>query len=341
MASEAGGASVNGATSSTNVPTSSSAENLTADARSPGQPSTKPSKSGNLEQFAKDVARETKPKTQPQAQPDEDEEVEAFGEKIKRSEYQRLKKEAERQQEHIRAANKRFEEAAKLNREREARDQQFNSALQQFKGDPTPLFEAAGMDPVQWAEQQLTRALQRKQMSPEQVQLEQARQEIESLKSQQTKAAEQAKTQKFEAETQRWLQFFDRAIGTALESGRIPRTPHMGNRVRQVYSDLIDAGHRVDDPATAQLATEIARDNSLVETQELLGQVAKESPEFLIELVGGLDGEIVKTIQRLAVARAESSAPKPKPQQPARPAPKPQTKAPPTFEEVRARLGMR
>lgn len=296
--------------------------------------SSKSKASGNLEQFAKQAARQ--PQQPAEAAADDDQEFEFDGEKYKKSQLADL---AKKRREYDRAASQRMEEAAKLRKEVAAERAEMQAALQQFKQDPWALFQHAGLNPDEAAELRLTSQLKRQQMSPEALELERANAELQQLRQQQQQAQEAAKQQAHEQRVQHWLQYFDKAIGSALESGSIPRTAHTGQRVRQAMEDLVDAGHQLDD-TTAALAVDIARDRMLTETQQLLGGLASQSPKMLVELLGGLDSEIVKAVQRLAVERHEASArPKPvKTQQVA--APKPKTQGPPTFEDVRKQLGI-
>lgn len=315
-----------------------------ADAGSSESRKSQPSKSQSLEQFAKQTAtgktpQKAAPKNQSQTEsvetPDDDPEFDFDGEKYKKSQLAEL---AKKRREYDRAAAQRFEEAAKIRKAAEAREAQLTSALEQFKTNPWALFEQAGIDPNEVAEQRLAAQLKRQQMSPEAIELEKAQSELARL---QKEAADFKETQQKQAHEQRvkhWLGYFDKAIGTALETGGIPRTARTAQRVRQSFEDLVDAGHKIDD-ATGSLAVDLARDSMVTETQQLLGEVAKTSPKMLVELMGGLDSEIVKAIQRMAVERHESSAqPKPKAhKQPTQLQPKP--KEIPTLEDIRKRLG--
>lgn len=335
MAGDSGAASAIGAPTTSSAPTTVSAENQPADARLSDQPSkSKSGKGGTLEQAAKQAAKNQAPAKEQVA--DDDPEFDFEGEKYKKSQLAEL---AKKRREYDRAAALRMQEAAEIRKTAQAREAEITRALEQFKKNPWVLFEQAGINPDEVAEQRLAAQLKRQQMSPEAIELEQAKAELQRLQQEQTKFAEEQKKAQHEQQVKHWLGFFDKAIGSALETAGIPRTASTAQRVRQAYEDLVDAGHKIDD-ATGQMAVDLARDNMLTETQQLLGEVAKSSPKMLLELLGGLDGELVKTVQRMAVERHNSSAqPKPKPKQESAPS-KPKSNAPPTLEEVRRKLGI-
>jgi hypothetical protein len=310
-----------------------------ADADSSGQINpqgkSKSGKGGSLEQFAKNAA---KTPTQPtQEAVDDDPEIDFDGEKYKKSQLADL---AKKRREYDRAASLRMQEAAKIQKAATAREAELTRALEQFKANPWALFEQAGINPDEVAEQRLAAQLKRQQMTPEAIELETARAELQRLQKEQAEFAEQQKKAQHEQQVKHWLGFFDKAIGTALETAGIPRTASTAQRVRQAYEDLVDAGHKIDD-ATGAMAVDLARDEMMTGTQQLLSEVVKTSPKMLLELLGGLDGEVVKTIQRMAVERHNGAAqPKPKPKQPNTP----QVEKPreiPTLEDVRKRLGVR
>jgi len=333
------------ASSATSTPSSDSAPppaggEQNSDARSQNQ-----SKGGNskqsLEQFARNAVKIPGAAPKPGAKPaeaaetpDDDPEFDFDGEKYRKSQLADL---AKKRREYDRAASQRMEEAAKIRKESQAREGELRAAIEQFKENPWALFEHAGLNPDEVAEQRLAKQLQRQQMSPEAIELEKARAELQRIQQEKQKLEDDTKKSTHEQRVTHWKQYFDKAIGSALESGSLPRTAHTAQRMRNALEDLVDAGHQMDETAIA-MAVDIARDRATTETQGLLGDLAKANPRALVEMLGGLDGEIVKAIQRLAVERHESSA-RPKPVQ-AAPKPQPKPKGPPTFEEVRKQLGM-
>lgn len=123
----------------------------------------------------------------------DDPEFDLGGEKLKRSEYKRLRELEAKRKEYDRAASLRFEEASKKEKAAAAREAQAQALVGELSKDTKAKLRAAGIDPVKFAEETLAEALAEDSLTPEQI-------ELRDLKAEKAKRAEEA-----EAENKRQL----------------------------------------------------------------------------------------------------------------------------------------
>lgn len=269
---------------------------------------------------------------QSEEQQEIEEELEFAGQKFTKKQVEEL---ISKRREYDRAASMRMEEAAKERKAAAAEVAQLRNLAAQLQQNPWAIHEHMGLNPDELAEKRLAASIQRSQMTPEQIELEKSRAELQALRQEQENYKQEKQKQAHQQRVQYWQDYFDKAIGSALQSKSIPRTAHSAQRVRQAFEDLIEAGHQIDD-TTAAMAVDMARERATSESLGLFTDMADANPKMLVEMLGGLDGKIIKAIQREAVARHNGMV-QPKPKQ-AAPAPAPKPKGPLTLEEVRAQL---
>ncbi len=271
-------------------------------------------------------------KQQTQAPIDNDPE-EDWGEGIGKVKRSKVKDIITKRRDFDRAAHQRFEEAAKMRRENETRDSDYAKLeARAKKGDKGAIWELAqklGLDPDELAENRLASALERSRMTPEQLEMEEIRAENKRLKEANEQTEAQQKQDYQEQLTGQWVQQFDRLIGPAMSSVKLPKTPHSVARMAAVIEQFIAKGQPID----AEWAAQVVQQEQRATIRESLD--AAEDDATLLDLLGE---RTVARINKLQLARATGGVIPPQKNDKPRQAPKP--KQPPTFEDVRKQLRM-
>jgi hypothetical protein len=267
---------------------------------------------------------------------DDPEEDWGDGLKLKKSEArERLK----RQREFERASHKRMQDAAA---ERKAAAAERESTKRQLEAvDIDAILQQRGINPDQWAENRLTKSLQRQTMTPEQLENEQLRTKLEQLEGNQKKTAEIQKQERHQALTKQYFAHFDQLIGESMTKfGKLPKTPAAVGKVADVMAEYLDAeGNLQIDP---MLAMEIAYDNAAADTRQLLESiVGSNDPRSLEQLEELIGPKVMQAVQRRAIAKAQGLPANPAPKQQRQTQPKTETGQFMTMEEARKRAGMR
>jgi hypothetical protein len=279
-------------------------------------------------QSAEQGAESTQPKQE--AAPD-DPEVEVFGEKVKQSEYKRLRDLEAKRKEYDRAASLKFEEAAKLRKEAEAEKAQVKALVDGLSKDAKRALREAGVDPVKFAEQVLAEALEEHSLTPEQKELRELKAEKER------REAEEAERKAKDAEAQeaavvdQYVDDISTQFLTALKPMNLPAEdlPEIVARMAHRFEALIDSGAPIDLAAIAEDAMErhyAAPEHrfSSLSDEELLSRYPSIAERF----------------RRALVAQTQK-----KPQTPSNPKPAQARAAAPkrglTMAELRARIDQR
>lgn len=263
---------------------------------------------------------------------DDDPEFDLGGEKLKLSEYKKLRDLEKRRAELDRGAHERFQKAADERKSIEADKARMRAAVDKLKSDPWALFQEAGIDPDEIAEMRIAQQLKRAQMSPEQIEAEQVRAELDQLRAEKAEREESDKNTQQQQLKQHFVQKFDTDIGSALEQSGLPRTHRVVNRI----TDILIAYHEAKQPIDANMAARIVLDEVRGDVQGTIADLMKSNPQAVIDMLGP---DAIKAITSARVATVQQGQ---RPQQNQRSEPKPQPpKTPETFEQVRARLGLR
>jgi hypothetical protein len=181
------------------------------------------------------------------AEQSDDPEFDLGGEKLKRSEYKRLRELEAKRKEYDRAASLKFEESSKLHKEAKA-------LIDGLAKDAKAALKKAGIDPIQWAEQTLAEALEENGLSPEQKRLR----ELEAKEAERAREAEEAEARKAtEQETAAVSQLTDNIANDflgVLKPKNLPADdlPEIVGRMAYRVEALIDAGVPIDLEAVAE-----------------------------------------------------------------------------------------
>lgn len=302
-----------------------------------GQPKSQASQDA-LAKVKADAAPKPKVETKPE---DDDPEIETpWGEKLRKSEIARLREVEKNRKKFDAAAHKRFEEANKTAAEVKAERERLQAAFEQLKQNPWALHEQAGLNPDELAEQRLARAIEQERLTPEQIELREAKAELARVKAQNEANEAKTKADRTAQLSERFFQQFDTEVAQALVDLKLAHPKAPGSPVERAeleaaaatVEEMIrfrEAGHEID----AKMAAQFAKDKLYSRTRKFIREVT--DPVEFEELIGP---EGMALAQKAWLARADQ-APKapPKPRAPQQPKPK----TPPTFDQVRAQLGIR
>lgn len=288
-----------------------------------------PSKNSSQDALAA-IKTGTQPAKAKPAVADDDAEIDTpWGEKLKRSEVARLRAVETNRKKFDAAAHKKFEDTnlrAKALADREAR---IEAALAKMAEDPWALHREAGMNPDEIAEAHLAKALERERLTPEQIELRELKAERDQLKAEREQSAEQQKQARQKAMSEHYVKQYDLEVANALTSLKLPKTVEAAHSVIEEMIRYREAGHDID----ATQAAHIARDRLHDRTRKIISNIS--DPDEFAEFIGP---EGMALAQKAWLKKADA-VPQAQPQRQSQPRViKP--KEPPTFEQVRAKLGM-
>lgn len=277
------------------------------------------------------VKADTAPKPEVKAQPkDDDPEIETpWGEKLRKSEVARLRDLEKNRKKFDAAAHKKFEETNARARQLAEREARIEAALARMKEDPWAIHQEAGLNPDELAEQRLARAVEQERLTPEQIELREAKAELARIKAQQEENEAKTKAERQQQLSEHFVRQYDQEVAQALVSQKLPKTVEAAHSVIEEMIRYREAGHEID----ATMAAQFARDRLHDRTRKIVAEIS--DPEEFAEFIGP---EGMALAQKAWLARAEQkpqAPPKPRVQQLQKP------KVPKTFEQVRAELGIR
>ncbi len=120
-----------------------------------------------------------------------------------------------------------------------------------------------------------------------------------------------------------------------MKTANLARTRSTAAKVAGVMADFLKSNTPID----PLLAAQLVRDGYQTEIRHELGELVKTNPREAIALLGP---ELIAEIVKQQSTAAKTFVPQQQqPQKPKAPSPQPKPKEAPTFEEVRASLGIR
>ncbi len=266
----------------------------------------------------------------------DDDELDVFGEKMKRKDWKELQDLKKRRQEFDRAAHTKMQEAAAKRKENEAKEADFVRLANAIKEDPWALHRGQGMTDEQLnelAEQRLVAQMKRAQMTPEQVEHEALKAELASLKGEKEKTEKETKAARQAELKQKYVQQYDQQIADGMAKANLARTRETARKVASIMAKYAAVGESIDPYIAAQI---VKGDNHTEITHELT-ELATANPRAAIAMI---PDAVKALIRQDGIAEAREFQPqKPsKPQEPQTPAKRAE---PMTFEEARKKLGIR
>lgn len=231
----------------------------------------------------------------------DDPEYDIGGEKVKLS---ALRDSYSRRRELVKGANQKFEEAAAMRK-------QVQAVVGMLSSNTEEALRRAGIDPFEWAQQQVAKRFKHEQMSPE----ERANQEREASlqqREQMLREREEQIQKQVEAETvNRWQQRFEQSFETALEQVGLPKSKRALARMADIAESYLQAG--ADDVLFTDIAQQV-RDEMAEENVSLLGDLPDEA------VLSVLPKSVIEKIRKRLLAQVQQPAAKPQQPQQAAPA---------------------
>jgi hypothetical protein len=268
----------------------------------------------------------------------DDDELEVFGEKVKRAEYKKLRDLEKRRTEFDRAAHTKMQEAAAERKAVAAREAEFVRVANALESDPWAIHKHRGLSDEQLdslAEQRLVAQMKRAQMTPEQIELQELKAERDALKAERENGEKTAKENKAAEMKQHYVKHFDQQIGEAMQAANLAKTRSTAAKVAGVMADFVRSGTPID----PMLAAQLVRDGYQTEMRHEFGELMKINPREAMALLGP---EMIAAIVKEQSTAAKTFIPQNQPQKrSAAPSPQPKPKEPLTFEEARKSLGIR
>lgn len=280
---------------------------------------------------------EPKPKADAKPVESDDDELEVFGEKMKRKDWKELQDLKKRRQEFDRAAHTKMQDAAAKRKENEAKEAEFVRLANALKEDPWALHRGQGMSDEQLnqlAEQRLVAQMKRAQMTPEQIEHEALKAELATLKGEKEKNDKSVKEQRQAELKQKYVQQYDQQIADGMAKANLARTRETARKVAGVMAKYAAIGESIDPYVAAQI---VKGDNQTEITHELT-ELATANPRAAIAMI---PDSVKALIRQDGIAEAKEFQPqKPKKQVEFTNTPA-KREAPLTFEEARKKLGIR
>lgn len=199
------------------------------------------------------------------------------------------------------AAQEAFQKASAREKQLAQMDAEMNEFLHRLKSNPLEILKhpELGLNLEQVAELILQSKIEEEMKSPEQIELEKARQrlkELEEEKSAIAKAKEEAEMKRLEQEASEYIQ---NEIISAIDTGDLPNSPYIVNKMAQLLSVAYDNGIDVD----AKDIVPIVKQAYMRDIKDMLGKL----PDELIEDM--VTPDRVKSIRnkRIQSVRAKNS----------------------------------
>jgi hypothetical protein len=172
-----------------------------------------------------------------------------------------------------RAANQRFEEAAKLRR-------QADQLLESLRTDPASLLThpSLGINFDEIAERHLLAKLENEMLSPEERKSREMQRELERYKQAEAKQREQDEARQFEVAKNQARANYERQFVEVLEKTGLPRTGETVARMARYLSEGLRGGVEPDMYDVA----EMVREDMLAEQRALIGSAPDDRLEELL-----------------------------------------------------------
>lgn len=195
-----------------------------------------------------------------------------------------------------RSAQKRFQEAAQARKQAE-------DFIRMLKEDPVSVMTnpAVGIDPRKFAEEYLSKELQKETLSPEQKRIRDLEDKLRKHDEDLKKAEEQSKKAEFQKLQEHYKQDFDKKFTDALQGSGLPKSP----KTIQRMADYMVMALKNNLDVEPSHVVELVRQDYISEIQDLFSQTDGDK---LLKILG--DG-VANKIRKADLARLRSSQQQP------------------------------
>lgn len=194
------------------------------------------------------------------------------------------------------AANKRFMEASRKEKEIEAR-------LSKLKSSPIEALLETGLreeDLQDHMEKFLIQKLEHEKLTPEQKRVKELERILAEKEAKEQELESKRQQEAQEAEVSKWEQDYTNQFTKAMDEGKLPKTAHAARKVAEIMSAALEAGHElsVDD------AIEIFNEDHNNYLQSFIKSLSVEDVQSL------LGDDFIKKVRKSDVEKIQNPTPK-------------------------------
>ena len=201
------------------------------------------------------------------------------------------------------AAQEAFQGQAASKKQLEQMNAEMNEFLHKLKSNPLEILKhpELGINLEQVAEMILQSKIEEEMKSPEQIELEKAKKRLQELEDERRELAEAKQKAEMERLEQEASQFIQSEIVSAIDTGELPNSPYIVNKMAQLLSVAYDNGIDVD----AKDIVPIVKQAYIKDMKEMLGKLPDDLVEELVtaDRVKGIRN---KRIQAVKAKNAQS-----------------------------------
>jgi biotin operon repressor len=178
------------------------------------------------------------------------------------------------------AAQEAFQSSAAAKKQLEQTNAEMNAFIERLKSNPLEILKhpELGINLEQIAELILQQKIEEEMKSPEQIELEKARKRLQELEDERTslsKAKEKAEMERLEQEASQHIQ---NEIISAIDTGDLPNSPYIVNKMAQMLAVAFDNGIDVD----AKDIVPLVKQAYLKDMRDMMGKLPDEVLEELV-----------------------------------------------------------
>lgn len=143
-------------------------------------------------------------------------------------------------------ANSRAQEAAELRKTDMNRNAQLEEFLNELKTNPASVLDHLGVNVNDFAEGILSKEVEKMQMSPEELELAELREELTRIKEAEARAKEEADNREKEALRDRYAADMEKNLLDSIKANDLPDSPHIINQLVNMISTAHENGIDLD-----------------------------------------------------------------------------------------------
>lgn len=139
-------------------------------------------------------------------------------------------------------SQKRAQEAAELRKAKSSQDAELNQFLNTLKSNPEFILQQMGIDPAKFAEEVLTKEVEKMQLSPEQRKIQELEKELKAIKDNEEKAKKDKEEIQAKALRDKYAADYEKQLLDAMQTGKLPNNPYVINKMVDYMSLALKEG---------------------------------------------------------------------------------------------------
>lgn len=176
-------------------------------------------------------------------------------------------------------------------------EKQVEAFFKAYQKDPFATMRELGMDPNKAIDDYINKEMENSKKSPEQIEAEKARAELQALKAEREREREESKSKELARLQEAAFQQYDTAMETALAKSSLPKTVYNVKRIADYMLVALQAGKDVTPEDVIPLVEE--------ELNNDLQEMFASLPEDKIEKLLGND--VINKLRKRRVAKAQAA----------------------------------